>query len=423
MRGFQFRDEDLVLTTSLTCGELFPSLATTDAVTTVFVVGLPLEREQRMGLNELIRAAGDNVRVILTMPGLVEPELLERPTVSVSAIPITDYPRAMERLADEAGRTIGVFETTPVENGEVTPGAFGLGISTITDLADVLVAEENHLAPRLNGLSVPADEFDHRVSVDYTLPHVDAGTVGKTARRLATNVEKVLPDGATIQLGVGDIPMAVARCLDGRENLGLHSGVVGPGVRELILEGVITRGSVLAKRNRACQFERPGLTTVVLGDSMDCYDWFEAEGVVSLGPIARTHDPALVNRNPRFTAINQALEVDVLGQVNAERVNGRRISAPGGQPAFVRAAKESPGGRSITMLKSTHDGASTVRTQLSEGSVVTVPQYDSDVIVTEHGYADIRRTSASERVEQFLATVSPDHRGALERELRRTSRN
>lgn len=419
MQDYRPEEGDLVLTTSVTCGELFEPVAVTDCDVTVFVIGSFVEREARMGLLEFIDEAPSNVEIVLTMPLGVAAESLAKPTVSVLPIPVSEYPRAMASLAAEARRVVGVFETTPPVDGEVTPGVFGLGTESVVELADVLFAEENPRAPRLPGLSFSTGVFDGRIEVDHALPVFEQPALSETEHRIGTRVADQVPDGATVQFGIGRLPTAVADSLTDRRNLGLHSGVVGPNVIELVRKRVVTRGSVVSDPVEYGDFDRPVLTSVVLGESEACYNWFEETGVVALGGIQDTHDPAVVGENPMFTAINSGLKVDVVGQINAERADGRVISAPGGQPDFIRASNRSEGGRSIVTLESSNGEDSNIRGNLREDGVVTTPQYEVDFVITENHAARIRGTHGRERIEEVVTAAAPRFREELRNEAER----
>ncbi|WP_267128223.1 acetyl-CoA hydrolase/transferase C-terminal domain-containing protein [Baekduia soli] len=134
--------------------------------------------------------------------------------------------------------------------------------------------------------------------------------------------------------------------------------------------------------------------------------------------IAYTHDPATLRRLERLTAVNAALEVDLTGQVNAETVAGRHVGAVGGQVDFVRAAMASPGGRAVITLPSTARGGTISRIvpRLGDG-VVTTSRADADVVVTEHGVADLRGMALSERARRLTAIADPAHREGLERHV------
>jgi len=132
------------------------------------------------------------------MPLGVPDAILAKPNVSLLSIPVNDYPRAMVKLTAKANRIVGMFETTPPEDGRVTPGAFGLGVSTIVDLADVVVREENPQAPRLPGLSFPEDVFNIRFHVNCQLPCHEPAAPTNAECRLADRVADLIPDPAMI---------------------------------------------------------------------------------------------------------------------------------------------------------------------------------------------------------------------------------
>lgn len=162
--------------------------------------------------------------------------------------------------------------------------------------------------------------------------------------------------------------------------------------------------------------------TAILGPDPSFYDWLERSHVVAVDTMRRTSDLALVGSNPKFTPVNGALEVDIKEQVNAERIGTRQVSIPGGQPAYLRAARRSTGGTSIVALKSTvPDGPSKIVTAFSDSGVVTTPRVDADHVVTEHGTATLFREISARRTEQLIATTP--HQTETVSETLRTDRN
>lgn len=415
-----FRDGDLVLVTWHTSGVALAELAATDPSATVFIPGPTMDRDCALSVAEFARRV-DNVQVRLGSPRDAVRDVLELPNVGfVPAARAADYPVVMRGLAATADRVVGIVETSPPADGTVTPGINGLGVSTIRSLADVLVAEVNPREPRLPGLSFPASTLDHRLPADFELPRLPAVTPDERALAIGRAVADVVPDGATLHIGYGSIPTAVADALSDHSDLGLHSGMVSPTVVQLIEDGVVTRGSTAASPHAASRFERPGLATTTVGTDREFYDWLEETQTVGIGDIAHIHDPCVAAENPRFTAINSGVEVDVFGQVNAERVSDTRFGGPGGQPDFYRIARRSEGGRGILALTSTLEGedASKIVGRVSEGGVVTTPAYDIDTVVTEYGIADLRLGTDDERARRLIDVAAPSYRNALAAEAR-----
>lgn len=412
MSGFTFKDGDLVLVHPTTSGVILQRLADAGIDATVFVPGPAFKRENALSVAEFARRFEGEV--VLTVPVGDTRTALSNGDASLLPLRISDYPVAMRRISATATRTVGVVEITPQQDGRVTPGICGLGVETIVELSDVLIGEVNPQSPRLPGLSITTDKFDHQVSARYDLPKLPKSTPNDRAERIGEHVADVVPAGATVQFGIGDVPAAVARELSGRTGLGLHSGLVGPEVLDLLDSGTIERGSEAVSRAGNGPTGGFGVASMVVGDSDAFYDRIAASEAVAIGSIAQSHDPVIVGENPRFTAINSGLQVDLAGQVNAEQVANRQVSAPGGQPDYFRAARRSDGGVGVLAMSSVDgEGRSKIRSSIADTGVVTTPRDTPDVVVTEHGVADLRTATVSERARRLLAITDPDHRADL----------
>jgi acyl-CoA hydrolase len=414
MREVEFCDGDLVLVAWHSCGEALARLAAADRDATVFVPGPTIDRDGRLSIDEFASAA-DNVDVLLGSPRDTARETVERGDAQfVPSARAGDYPILMRRLSEAADRTVGVIETSESIDGVYTPGINGLAIDAILDLADVLIAEVNPREPALPGIEIETDRFDHRLPVDYNLPVLSTAEPDDVARTIGGAVADLIPDGSTLHVGYGSIPSAIAESLTDHENLGLHTGMVSPSVVDLLEEGVIARGSIVAEPLADCPFERPALATTTLGDSRSFYDWVESSRMVAIGSIGQMHDPCAAAANPKFTAVNSGVQVDLQGQVNAERMGARRFGGPGGQPDFFRIARSSEDGAGILALSSTHGGdVSTIVGRIAAGGVVTTPGHSLDYVVTEHAVADLRTATERERTSQLIETAAPRFRDDL----------
>ena len=277
--------------------------------------------------------------------------------------------------------------------------------------ARTVLAEQNPRVPFTFG-----DTLVNRSSIDAIVvddrPLIEVLQRPATAhdRAIATLVAERLPDGATIQIGVGTTPDAVLAGLRGARDLGVHSGLVSDAMLELVEAGTIT--------NLRKEIDTGTIVTGALLGTDRLYRWADRNPVLQMRPLTYTHEPRVLGRLGSLFAINSALEVDLSGQVNAEMVAGRYAGAIGGQGAFVRAALTSDHGRSIITLPSTAAGGTVSRivATLADG-VVTTPRSDADLIVTEHGVADLRGASLRQRAERLLAIADPRHRDGLARRL------
>ena len=235
-----------------------------------------------------------------------------------------------------------------------------------------------------------------------------ARPVGPIERAIAEHVASLIPDRATIELGLGAIPEAVTRALGGKKGLGIHSGAIGDGVADLIEAGIVD--------NRHKEID-PGVTvaTMLMG-TQRLYRFANRNPLIHIRATSYTHDALVLGNFRRFVAINGALEVDLTGQVNAETARGKHIGLVGGQMDFVRAANRATEGRSIIALQSTNRERtrSRVVAKLADG-VVTTPRAEADLVVTEHGIAELRGRTLAERARALIAIADPGFRAELER--------
>jgi acetyl-CoA hydrolase len=225
----------------------------------------------------------------------------------------------------------------------------------------------------------------------------------------------VIPDRATVQLGIGALPVAVARALAGHRELGIHSGVISDVVADLVEKGVVTN---------ACKGRDAGrIVTGGLFGTSRLYRFADGNDAVAMRSVEYTHNRAIAESLHRFHTINSAIEVDLTGQVNAEVAGGRYLGAVGGQVDFVRGGMASPDGRSIIALPaSTGDGAQSRIVATLGNAPVTTARSDVDLIVTEFGVADLRGCGLRERARRMISIADPKFREMLERTLADSAR-
>lgn len=237
---------------------------------------------------------------------------------------------------------------------------------------------------------------------DLPLPELPSEEPDGHQLTIGRNVARLVPDGAIIQLGIGSMAAAVARGLSRHRGLRVRSGMVGDWLPELVASGAIDISDP-----EAC------MASLAVG-SRSLYDFAGSDGVLSFAAPAQLVAPGGLAAAAPFMAINSAIEVDLCGQANAEFVGARYVGAVSGQPDYFRAARRSPGGLAIIALPATVGAASKSRVVARiAGSYVTTAQSDVDVIVTEHGVADIRATTLAERRRLITALAEPRFRAAL----------
>jgi 4-hydroxybutyrate CoA-transferase len=415
MFDITFRDGDVLFLAGYTCGRTLEAVAESNAAVTVLVAGPTFDRDYAGLSIERFARTTPTADIQLLGPQGEAGRLLDDGTASFIPSRSPDQTAIVRRHLEQADRVVGACETSPPRDGSLTPGACGLLVPTMLDYADVAIAETNRNAPRLPGMSFRTSRFDVLADATCSLPTIDPPDTDAATERVAGNVTELIPDGATIELGIGRIPAAVARTLEDHTELGLHGGFVSSEVRTLIEERIVTRGSAVADPNPNCPIGRPLLATAVLGPDQEFYEWLEHSKVAELDTLHRTSDPALVGKNPKFTPVNSALQVDIQGQVNAERIGSRQVSMPGGQPAYLRAARRSEGGTSIVALTSTvSDGTSKIVASLPDSAVVTTPRVDVDHVVTELGSASLVGETLVDRTAHLISVAPERERAFLE---------
>jgi 4-hydroxybutyrate CoA-transferase len=305
-----------------------------------------------------------------------------------------------------------LVHTAPPDRG----GYLSLGVSVSYLLpaarrAPLVIAQVNPRMPRTLGQAfVHRSQVDAWTLVDHALLEYPPTPVGEIERRIAGHVADLIPDGATVQVGVGSIPQAVMEALAGKKDLGVHSLLVDH-MLPLVRSGVITNA-----RKRL----HPGRMDVgeIMGTAA-LYQWSHENPLVNMEPSDVVHDPHVIAALGDFVSVNSALEVDLLGQVNAESVDGRQITGIGGQFDFVLGAARAAGGRAIIALPAgaARGTRSRIVARLGAGARVTTPRFLSDYVVTEHGVAALRGQSDAGRARALVRIADPAFRDALERAI------
>lgn len=249
-----------------------------------------------------------------------------------------------------------------------------------------------------DSVGLPYESFDYVCEVDSTLPEYMVSSDPAT-EDLARLIATLIDDGCVLQLGLGKVPSALTAALVTRRNLRMHSGMLSDGFLDLATAGALDP-------------DFPHTTCVLVG-SRDFYERAAEFAPLRVRGCEFTHDIATLARTERFTAVNSALEVDLFGQCNLEHANGSAVSGMGGAPDFARAARLSPGGRSIIALNSRHRGGSRIVASLESPGVTSLPRNDVDFVVTEFGVARLDVSSVHERAENLIEVAAPEFRSEL----------
>ncbi len=290
--------------------------------------------------------------------------------------------------------------------------SFGVGVEctkAAAERAKTVIALVNRRMPRTLGDSfIHASRLSHVVEVDRPLVELPgAGEVSPIARRIGAHVAGLIPDGATLQLGVGEIPDAVLMFLKDKHDLGIHTEMFSDGVVELFESGVVNGEAKTLHRGKI-------VASFVLG-TKTCFDFVDNNPFVEFHPTDYVNDPFVIAQNDNMVAINSAIAVDLTGQVCADSIGPRIYSGFGGQLDFIRGAARSKGGRPIIALPSTAQSGNVSRIvdTLQAGSGVVTTRADVHYVATEHGVASLHGKSLRERANALIGIADPPFRGEL----------
>ena len=283
--------------------------------------------------------------------------------------------------------------------------------------AKTIIAEVNQQMPRTLGDSfIHISRINYIVPVDYPLAEVSMGGEGgpdEVTEKIAGYIADLIPDGATMQMGIGAIPDAVLKYLYNKRDLGIHTELFSDGVIDLVETGVLTN---------ARKTLHPGkiLAGFIIGSNR-LYDWVDDNPLIELHPTEYVNDPFVIAQNERMVAINSAIEVDLTGQVCADSIGPKLYSGVGGQLDFIYGASRSKGGVPIIALPSVttlRDGTviSRIVSMLKQGAGVVTSRNHIRYVVTEFGVADLYAKSIRQRAQALINVAHPDFRATLKKE-------
>jgi acyl-CoA hydrolase len=304
--------------------------------------------------------------------------------------------------------TVFLNTTRPDAHGFVSLGTSVDVMPAAIHSARTVVAQFNASMPRTLGDSfVHTSRIDLAVEVDQPPYEVARPPIGEVELQIGRFVADLVPDGATLQMGIGAIPGAVALELGGKVDLGVHTELFTDSVVDLVEAGAVTGARKEINRGK--------IVTAFLMGTRRLYDFVDDNPMIEMRPVDYTNDTAVIRRLRRMTAINSAIEVDLTGQVVADSIGHRFYSGIGGQMDFVRGAALAPEGRAIIALPSTAAGGSVSRitpTLKAGGGVVTTRGH-VHTVVTEYGVAELHGRSIADRARALIAIAHPDFRDQL----------
>ena len=305
---------------------------------------------------------------------------------------------------------VAMVQVSPVDkHGFVSLGTSVDATLAAIETARVTIAVVNKHVPRAFGdAMIPASMIDIWVEADSVLEPAHFSEPNEIEAAIGRNCAALIEDGATLQMGIGAIPNAVLAQLGGHKNLGIHTEMFADGVLPLVEKGVIN--------GAAKKIDKGKMVSTFLMGSQEVYDFIDDNPMVAMMDVGYTNDPYIIAKNPKVTAINSALQVDITGQVCADSLGTKFYSGVGGQIDFVYGASLSEGGKAIIAMPSvTNKGLSKIAPVLTSGAGVVTTRNHIHWFVTEHGAVDLYGKSLQERAKAIISVAHPDHREELEK--------
>ena len=293
-------------------------------------------------------------------------------------------------------------------------GYCSLGVSVDITLPAVqtakkVIAQVNPRVPRTHGDGIiHVSQITAAIEVDIPIHSPRATTPSEIEQKVGEYVAGLVEDGATLQMGIGGIPNVVLSKLMNHKRLGIHTELFSDGVLPLIEKGVITGEEKQIKTGK--------IVTCFAAGSPELYDYIHDNPVVHFKEAAYTNDSAIIRQNPKVTAINSAIEIDLTGQVCADTIGKYHFSGVGGQMDFIRGASLSEGGKAIFAMPSvTNKGISKIVPSLKEGAGVTTTRAHVHYVATEYGVVNLFGKNLKQRAHALISIAHPAHREELER--------
>ncbi|MED5551683.1 MAG: acetyl-CoA hydrolase/transferase C-terminal domain-containing protein [Actinomycetota bacterium] len=296
----------------------------------------------------------------------------------------------------------------PNAKGDCSLGTGVGGHVSLLKQAPLAIGQINQQMPYVHGEGeCRIENFDFLVEIDEPLSELAPATIDPISEAIAQHISPFIPNGSTLQFGIGAVPDAVLSSLRNRVQLGLHGGMINDACVELIECGAIDN------LHKGCD-EGVSIAAEIMG-TRRLYDWVDHNPRVRLARGAYTHGIAGMSLVRNFVALQSTVEMALDGSANSEFVSGRFISGPGGAPDFAFGASIATGGRSIMAMPSTAASGSVSRIvrRLADGAPTTLSSYLADVVVTEYGAVELRGKTLEQRIELLASIAHPDHQASL----------
>jgi itaconate CoA-transferase len=358
----------------------------------------------------------DRIRPYCMFVTPVERALIKRGAADgrkvVNYVPST-FHQAPRLLSEHIGIDTFVMTVSPMD----THGYFSLGTgndysSRVARTARLLIVEVNEYMPRVQGAGAQlhVSEVDAIVENHLPLLELPVRTAAPEDETIGRHIAEMIPDGACLQMGVGALPNFVCAQLKERNDLGIHTEALCPGMIDLMQLGVVNN------RRKAMDTGKTVFTFALGQKAM--YDFIDENPAIYSQPVDYVNDPAIIARNDHVISVNATLQIDLTGACNSEHMLGHQYSASGGQLDFVRGAYASKGGKSIIACRSTAARGKVSRIVGRLDGPVTTPRIDTQIVVTEYGWADLKGQSSTERALSLIGLAAPEFREDLRKQAK-----
>jgi len=295
-------------------------------------------------------------------------------------------------------------------------GFCSLGVSVDIVISGIeqgkkVIAQINPRMPRTFGDAlVHVNNFDACVLVEEEIYEMKFVEPTEEEKAIGKNIAEIIDDGATLQMGIGGIPNAVLTFLHNHKDLGIHTEMFSEGIVDLVEKGVVN-----GSKKKLNPYK------IISGFAMGTrrlYDFMDDNPEIEMNDIAYVNDTAVIRQNPKVTAINSAIEIDITGQVCADSIGSRMFSGVGGQMDFMRGAALSMGGKPIIAVTSTtHKGVSKIVPMLKQGAGVVTTRAHARFVATEYGVAELFGRNLKQRAQSLRDVAHPDHREELDKAI------
>ncbi|WP_417614119.1 acetyl-CoA hydrolase/transferase family protein [Parasphingorhabdus sp.] len=352
----------------------------------------------------------DKVRPHCMFLSAIERELLknagDRSVSPIEFVPVafSDAPKLLQETVplDTCITTVSPMD----KHGWFTLGTSNDYTSAAARSAKRLIVEVNANMPRVFGDSLlHVSQVDAIIENDVPLIELKQPKSSPQEQKIASIIADMIDDGACLQMGIGSLPNAVCALLEDRKDLGIHTELMTPALARLIQCGAVTNQAKTTFRGRS-------IFTFAMGDRA-FYDFLDDNPALHSEPVNIVNDPRHISKNDNVVSVNATLQINLGGACNSEHLMGRQYSGAGGQLDFVRGASASSGGKSIIACQSTAKGGTVSRIVPVLNGPVTTPRNDTQIVVTEYGYANLKGKSLAERAEALIKLAHPKFRSEL----------